>query len=239
MKIGIYRMTCLVNGKNYIGKSKNLRSRIRQHKFRLRNGTHENPHLQNCFNKYGESKFEFEILEECNINELIDKEYFWINYYECTNSEKGFNIIYDSKREKNKTEVCNSETYRENMRILVNKRWEDPEYVQRNIESIQKAHEERKARGEILSILTPESKKKSRESCSTPEFLKGLSERGKKQLEDPEQRKIALKTLEEGRNNPLRLENLRKAKQDPEYKKMIAEKTRLSWIKRREKKVGE
>lgn len=235
MKSGIYMIECKETGKMYIGQSVNMKRRYQKHLADLKNGVHGNPYLKHAFSKHGKNAFKFSILEHCEKDILLEREYFWIKHYDTTNSDKGFNIVFDYKREKDKAEKCNSLIYRDKMREISNKKWEDPEFSKRNIEAIQKTHRERKARGEPLSILTEKSKKKSRESCSTPEFLQGLSERGKKQLEDPEQRSIALKTLEEGRNNPLRLENLRKAKQDPEYKRMMAEKTRLSWIKRREK----
>lgn len=237
MKSGIYMIKCRETGKVYIGHSLNMKSRYQTHLAHLKSGRHGNPHLLNSFKKYGKESLEFLIVEKCNSENLLEREYFWIDYFKSTNPKFGFNIMFNKKNEKQRFEICNSEIYRENMRFLVKKRWENPEYAKKNIEAIQNSHKERNQRGEVLSILTPESKKKSRASCSTPKFLKELSERSKRQLEDPEQRKIALKTLEEGRNNPLRIENLRKAKQCPEYKKMIAEKTRLSWIKRREKNV--
>lgn len=233
MKSGIYMITCVHTNKVYVGSSKNMKSRYQVHLSDLKRGKHGNPYMINAYNKYGKEAFKFSVLEYCVCEILLDREYFWINYYESTNPEKGFNIIFDFKREKNKLELCNSSIYREKMRKLASTRWEDPKFREKNIEGIRKAHKERAERGETLGCLSDEGKRKSRESCSTPEFLKGLSERGKKQLQDSKQREIALKTLEKGRNNPLRLENLRKAKQDPEYKKMIAEKTKLSWIKRR------
>ena len=40
------------------------------HKAQLRGNYHDNPHLQNSWNKYGEENFKFEILEICNIEGL-------------------------------------------------------------------------------------------------------------------------------------------------------------------------
>lgn len=236
MKSGIYMITCNESKKVYIGSSRNMKSRYQVHLSDLKRGKHGNPYMVNVFKKYGKEAFNFSVLEYCGNEFLLDREYFWIDHYQSIDKDKGFNIIYDCKREKEKSEKCNSNEYRKKIGLISKNRWKDPEFAKKNIEAIQKAHKERANRGETLGCLSEEGKRKSRESCSTPEFFQGLSERGKKQLEDPEQRKIALKTLEEGRSNPLRLENLRKSKQNPEYKKMIAEKTRLSWIKRREKR---
>ena len=47
---------------SYIGSSKNLGIRLKNHLNQLKRGTHSNPHLQNAFNKHGECKFSFDVL---------------------------------------------------------------------------------------------------------------------------------------------------------------------------------
>lgn len=63
---GVYAIVNLLNNKKYIGSSTNLRKRYRQHYNALSKNKHVNIHLQNAFNKYGEDKFEFWILETCD-----------------------------------------------------------------------------------------------------------------------------------------------------------------------------
>lgn len=46
--------------------------------FFLRNGKH-NKYFQNAFNKYGENNFLFVILEECDKQDLLIREQFWID----------------------------------------------------------------------------------------------------------------------------------------------------------------
>lgn len=60
---GIYKIINTVNLKFYIGSTTNLKQRKASHLSCLRGGYHYNSHLQNSFNKYGESCFVFEILE--------------------------------------------------------------------------------------------------------------------------------------------------------------------------------
>lgn len=60
---GIYKIINTVNFKFYIGSTTNLKQRKASHFSCLRGGYHYNNHLQNSFNKYGESCFVFEILE--------------------------------------------------------------------------------------------------------------------------------------------------------------------------------
>jgi group I intron endonuclease len=92
-KSGIYCVKNLINNKVYIGSAKNLRIRKNQHFGELRRNEHGNPHLQFSFNKYGGDNFSFIILEFVDdLNILIDRENFYINFYQSNNSEFGYNI---------------------------------------------------------------------------------------------------------------------------------------------------
>jgi len=63
------------------------------HLFHLRNNKHPNPHLQNCFNKYGENNFIFDIIYRCNnLEELNKKEKQFIIEYKSLDRTKGYNI---------------------------------------------------------------------------------------------------------------------------------------------------
>jgi group I intron endonuclease len=57
---GVYKITCLENGKIYIGSSKNINSRWNNHRWNLRNGKHHNYFLQSDWDMYGEDVFVFE-----------------------------------------------------------------------------------------------------------------------------------------------------------------------------------
>ena len=89
---GIYRIWNTMNGKNYVGQTKNLRERQQHHFTDLRCGVHHNSHLQSSWNKYGEEEFEFEVLETCDEEQLDDAEKYWIEYYDSCNREYGYNF---------------------------------------------------------------------------------------------------------------------------------------------------
>lgn len=56
---GIYMLVNKVNGKRYVGSSRNCLRRKGEHISRLRRGAHINTKLQAAWNKYGEHNFEF------------------------------------------------------------------------------------------------------------------------------------------------------------------------------------
>jgi group I intron endonuclease len=86
---GVYKITNTANGKCYIGVSKNVNMRLETHKRWLKYNCHPNKHLQNSYNKHGENYFKFEVLEYCSIEELDEKEKYYIDYYDSL--QHGFN----------------------------------------------------------------------------------------------------------------------------------------------------
>lgn len=62
---GIYCIKNTLNGKFYVGSSVNIYNRKRKHFSHLARNVHANRILQNSWNKYGTSNFEFEVLAKC------------------------------------------------------------------------------------------------------------------------------------------------------------------------------
>ncbi len=86
----IYKITNLINGKVYIGKTtRNIESRFYEHKYTAENiGSHNSAYpLYQAMRKYGIENFDFEILEECDDLIIDDKEKEYIKLY---NSYIGF-----------------------------------------------------------------------------------------------------------------------------------------------------
>ena len=87
----IYKIINLVNDKFYIGSTTNKKVRFREHRKQLRGNRHHCKHLQASWNKYGEEKFDFRVVEEVpesqSLAEAEDKwlkEHFGKSY--CYNS---------------------------------------------------------------------------------------------------------------------------------------------------------
>lgn len=84
--IGIYKITSPSN-KIYIGQSVNIEERFKQYKYLKCKGQ---TILYRSFLKYGVNEHIFEILEECNINEINNRERFYQDLFNCV-SVNGLN----------------------------------------------------------------------------------------------------------------------------------------------------
>ena len=78
---GIYQIKSKQNNRVYVGSSKNIRTRWRDHRSALRKNRHGNQPLQNAWNKYGEESFQLEILEivEGEREILWEREKYWLD----------------------------------------------------------------------------------------------------------------------------------------------------------------
>lgn len=78
---GIYCIEHVASGRSYIGSTRSLRKRLREHRLSLRKGKHFAPYLQRAFNKYGEDAFAFRALETCLDDPLmlIAREQVWMD----------------------------------------------------------------------------------------------------------------------------------------------------------------
>lgn len=94
MKSGVYAIINKSNGKYYIGSSKDISKRFSCHKASLRGGYHDNPKLQNAWNKYGEEYFDFIILQLVDEDNLLQEEQKYINDLDATHN--GYNICREA-----------------------------------------------------------------------------------------------------------------------------------------------
>lgn len=91
---GVYKIENIVNGKMYIGQSRDINDRWRHHIRSLNNNTHHNCHLQKAWNKYGEESFLFSVIEYCEESTLSDREMYYILQFQTTNRKYGYNLTF-------------------------------------------------------------------------------------------------------------------------------------------------
>lgn len=79
-KCGIYKITS-PSGRIYIGESKELKRRIAKYKKMYKSDSRQHK-LYNSLKKYGWEAHIFEIIEECEIDDLLCRERYWQDYYD-------------------------------------------------------------------------------------------------------------------------------------------------------------
>lgn len=91
--VGIYRVTNEINGKVFIGHSTDITRRFREYKYR------KNPRnsIEEAITKYGLENFKFELIEECSIDNLNNREVYYIRKFDSMNPDHGYNNIVGGK----------------------------------------------------------------------------------------------------------------------------------------------
>lgn len=87
---GIYKIT-INDYYIYVGQSACVENRWNGHLNELKRNKHCNKKLQNTFNKHSDN-IKFEIVEECDVNRLDEREIYWINYYRSYGAKHGLNM---------------------------------------------------------------------------------------------------------------------------------------------------
>lgn len=90
---GIYTITNNINGKQYVGLSKDCHKRWQDHYSKSYTCEKEkNKALYMAMRKYGRENFSFQIIEECPIEDLPEREKYWIKKLNTYNT--GYNETY-------------------------------------------------------------------------------------------------------------------------------------------------
>lgn len=93
--IGTYRITNKKNGDSFIGTSKDVLKTLKNQRYRLKNNKHTNKKLQGAVNEFKFKNFEFELIEECVIENQFVRQYYW---YKKSNHNYNIIIVNPHKR---------------------------------------------------------------------------------------------------------------------------------------------
>lgn len=147
---GIYKITNLVNGKFYIGQSTHIKQRFKEHRDSI-NRKPDDPRgqgpLYDDMRKYGLENFTFEILEECPIEKLDEREEYYIALYDAVN--KGYNRCKTAvtlRDEEVKAKIFSEERIeqmRQHKSEWNKQKWKEPEYRKQQIERIREMQKKR------------------------------------------------------------------------------------------------
>lgn len=112
----VYKLTCKINNKIYIGKANNLQKRIISHRNSIR--TKRYSYIINAIRKYGFDSFDLEILylsEKFDIYELLAMETAYIIFYNSIDKYIGYNMCLCAN---DRSGVPMSDETKEKMRII-------------------------------------------------------------------------------------------------------------------------
>ena len=89
MASAIYAIVNQATRDMYVGSAVAVNRRWNAHRCQLRAGKHHCLHLQNAHAKYGETAFDWEIVEFVDdANNLLAREQFWINFFQPTYNKR-------------------------------------------------------------------------------------------------------------------------------------------------------
>ena len=96
-KSGIYIIRNTINNLIYVGSTKNINKRYKEHKNLLLNNKHQNSRIQRFVNKYGIDTLSFNLIEIVkNKENLIQREQFYLDLLQPFKKDIGFNVCIKS-----------------------------------------------------------------------------------------------------------------------------------------------
>lgn len=183
---GIYKLTCTVNGKIYIGKGVHINKRINRHK-NCNNEKKGVGYLQRAISKHGWESFTVEILETIeNFDKLkdntflLERESYYIDLFDSTDENKGYNLC---KFSTDRTGFVMSEETKDKIRKA---NTGNPKLIAANIGKVLSEETKDKiSKSQLGKIISKEHAEKiSKAKLGKPSKLKGrvLSEERREQM---------------------------------------------------------
>lgn len=93
MASGVYCYKNLINGKIYVGRTKDLKKRKREHEWCYSHDNNRyNKYLYKEMRIYGLNNFEYSVLEYCDESKLDEREMYYVSLFDSSNEDKGYNL---------------------------------------------------------------------------------------------------------------------------------------------------
>ena len=233
---GIYKITNVINKKIYIGQSIDIYTRWATHKSELNNNRHHNSYLQRAWNKYDEGNFSFDILEECKEELLDERECYYIELFNSTNSEYGYNLVSGGSKNRKFTnetleKMSKSQTGRihsEETKKKISESHKGKIISQDTILKLRESHKKENLSQETINKMSIAKKGKP----LTEEHRKNLSEARKGRVfSDETRRKMSESSMGHEVSEETK-EKLRKANSGKKMSEESKEKVRKTRIKK-------
>jgi group I intron endonuclease len=126
----VYKITNEIDGKFYIGSTTNLIKRYYTHINHIRTNKNTCVKLIRAVNKYGEENFKFEIVCECEIDEVLENEQKYMDIL-----KPHYNI---AKIAGNNLGIKRTKEVKLKKSILQKEKWKDEDYRNKHIEKLSK-----------------------------------------------------------------------------------------------------
>lgn len=165
----IYKITNLINGDYYIGSTQNFIKRYYTHINHIRSNKKTCTLLIRAVNKYGESNFKFEILEECEPSLILEKEQYYLD-----NLKPKYNI---AKKAGSNFGIKRSEVVRKNKSIIQKNNWKNLDYRDKHLNTLSKnwLSGENHRMAKLNNDQVIEIKKKLKEGMSPKQVSQSLN----------------------------------------------------------------
>jgi predicted GIY-YIG superfamily endonuclease len=121
---GVYIIKNIVNNKVYVGSSVDILTRFGNHKSELNRGKHHNKRLLASYVKYGGASFKFEPVELCEIEQLAEREKYWMDKFESI--KNGYNIAIDTECPFRGLPKSKESIYKRLLKVRKNRRFVSP-----------------------------------------------------------------------------------------------------------------
>lgn len=214
--IGIYKITS-PSGKIYIGQAVNIERRFKE--YQNLNHTKYQIKLYNSFNKYGINNHIFEILEECDIEQLNERERYYQDLYDVLNV--GLNCRLTTTNDKS---GCLCEEMKIKLSIAGKGRKQTKEHILKKISS----HIGSKRSDESKKLMS--EKAKGRIFTEEHKLKLSISKTGGKRSEET---KLKMSRAQIGRKfsetHKLNLSKSKSGGNHRDAKKVICTKTGIIW----------